>query len=54
MGKIKQINIKSSICYFFNDMINIDYFNSGLMKIDKKPYKNIGIYNIRYITIKKS
>ena len=54
MWKMKQINIKSSIYYFFNDMINIDYFNSGLMKIDKKPYKNIGIYNIRYITIKKS
>ena len=24
-----------------------------MLKIDKKPYKNIGIYNIGYITIKK-
>ena len=26
---------------------------SSLLKIDKKSYKNIGIYNIGYITIKK-
>ena len=25
-----------------------------MLKIDKKSYKNIGIYNIRYITIKKT
>ena len=54
MGNIKQINIKNGIYCFFNDMINIEDFDSGLMKIDKKSYKNIGIYNIRYITIKKS
>ena len=24
-----------------------------LVKLDKKPYKDIGIYNIRYITIKR-
>ena len=29
-------------------------FNSSLLKIDKKSYKNIDIYNIGYITIKKS
>ena len=28
-------------------------FDSNLLKIDKKSYKNIGIYNIGYITIKK-
>ena len=38
--------------YFFNDMINIKDFDSSLLEIDKKSYKKIGIYNIRYITIK--
>ena len=34
-------------------MINIKDFHSSLIKIDKKSYKNIGIYNIGYITIQK-
>ena len=33
-------------------MINIKIFDSNLLKIDKKLYKNIDIYNIGYITIK--
>ena len=37
----------------FNNLINIKDFYSSLLKIDKKSYKNIGIYNIEYITIKK-
>ena len=53
MGNIKEINIKNGTYYFFNDMINIKDFDSSLLKIDKKSYKNIGIYNIGYITIKK-
>ena len=52
MGNIKQINIKNRTYYFFNDMINIKNFDSSLLKIDKKSYKNIGIYYIGYITIK--
>ena len=53
MGNIKQINIKNQTYYFFNDMINIKDFDSSLLKIDKKSYKNIDIYNIVYIIIKK-
>ena len=34
-------------------MINIKKFDSNLLKIDKKSYKDIGIYKIGYITIKK-
>ena len=52
MGNIKQINIKNRTYYFINDMINIKDFDSTLLKIDKKSYKNIGIYNTGYITIK--
>ena len=34
-------------------MINIKTFHSNLLKIDKKSYKDIDIYYIDYITIKK-
>ena len=34
-------------------MVNLKNFDPNLLKIDKKSYKNIGIYNIGYITIKK-
>ena len=53
MGEVKQINIKNRTYYFYNDMINLKYFQPNLLKIDRKSYKNIGIYNIGYITIKK-
>ena len=35
-------------------MINIKDLNPILVKIDKKSYKNIGIYYIGYITMKDS
>ena len=34
-------------------MINIKKFHSNLLKIDKKLQKDIGIYNIGYITVIK-
>ena len=51
MGIVKQIDIKNRT-YFYNDMINIKKFDSDLLKIDKKSYKDIGICTIGYITIK--
>ena len=53
MGEVKQINIKNRTYYFYNDIIDLKNFDARLLKIDKKSYKNIGIYNIEYITIKK-
>ena len=53
MGTIKQIDIKNRTDYFYNNMINIKKFDARLLKIDKRSYKDIGIYNIGYITIKK-
>ena len=53
MGTVKQIDIKNWTYHFYNDMINIKIFVSDLLKIDKKSYKDIGIYNIGFITIKK-
>ena len=54
MGEIKQIDIKNRTYYFYNDIIDLKDFDARLLKIDKKSYKNIGIYNIGYITIKKN
>ena len=53
MSTIKQINIKNRTYYFCNDIIDLKNFDARLLKIDKKSYKDIGIYNIGYITIKK-
>ena len=53
MGEVKQINIKNRTYYFYNDIINIKNFDAKLLKIDKKSYKDIGIYNIGYITFKR-
>ena len=53
MGSIKEINIKNERYYFFDDMVEIKNFHSNLLKIDKKLYKDIDIYCIGYITIKK-
>ena len=51
MGKVKNIDIKNQT--YYNDIINIEEFNSKLLKIDKKSYKDIDIYYTGYITIKK-
>ena len=53
MGELKQINIKNRTYYFYNDIIDIETFDSNMLKLDKKPYKNLDIYNIGYITAKK-
>ena len=54
MGAVKQIYIKNRTYYFYIAIINIKNFDPNLLKIDKKSYKNIGIYNIGYPTIKKN
>ena len=53
MGTVKQIDIINRTYYFYNDIIYLESFKSNLLKIDKKTYKDIVIYNIGYITIKK-
>ena len=52
MGEVKEINIKNQT-YFFNDTIDIKNFHSNLLKTDKKSHKDINIYYIGYIAIKK-
>ena len=46
MEKVKQIEIKNQTSYFYNDIMNIEEFDSNL-------YKDIDIYYTGYITIKK-
>ena len=52
MGEVKQIEIKNRTYYFYNDIINLENFESNLLTIDKKYYKDINIYYNGYITIK--
>ena len=49
MGTTKQTNIKNRIYYFYNDIIDLENFDAKLLKIDKKSYKDIGIYNFGYV-----
>ena len=53
MGEVKKINIKNRTFYFYNDIMDLKDFEPNLLKIDKKSYKNIDIYYIGYIAIKK-
>ena len=52
MRNIKETNISNRTYYFSNEMINIENFDSDLLKIDKNSYKVIYIYYIGYVTIK--
>ena len=53
MCEIKQINIENRTYYFYNDQINLNYFDAKLLKVDKKYYNEIDIYYIAYVTVKK-
>ena len=50
---VKDINIKNRTYYFFDDLSNKKEFDSDNIKIDEKSYKNIFIYYIGYVTVKK-
>ena len=50
---VKDINIKNRTYYVFNDIIYIENFDPNNIKIDEKSLKNIPIYYIVYVTIKK-
>ena len=43
MVTVKQINKKNGTYYFYNDIIGLENFDSSLLKLDKKSYKDIGI-----------
>ena len=53
MGEVKQINIKNRTYYFYNIQTNLKDFDVSLLKVDKKDYKEIDIYYIGYVKVKK-
>ena len=53
MGRTRKINIKNRSYYLYNDQINSKDFDARLLKVDKKDYKEIDIYYIGYVTVKK-
>ena len=46
MGNVKEMSIKNRTYYYFDDMINIQNFDSNSLKIGKKSYKSIDIYYV--------
>ena len=50
-NKVKDIDIKNRIYYFFND-ISIKHFYSHKIKIDKTSYENIFIHYNGYVANK--
>ena len=53
MRNIKQINIKNRTYYFFNGIINIDDFDTNLLKIDKNRTKSLVFTTLDILQIKK-
>ena len=53
MGEVNQINIKNWSYHFYNEIIDLKNSQPKLLNIDKNSYKNIDIYFIGYIAIKK-
>ena len=53
MGEVKQINIKRRTFYFYNNIVDLKHFETNLLKIDKKHYKEINNYYVGYINITK-
>ena len=52
--KLKDIDIKNRIYYFFNDIINIKIFDPDKIKTYENSYKDILIYYIGHVTFKYS
>ena len=51
-NKVKYIDTKNRMYYFFDDIVNIKNFDPNKIKIDEESYKNILIYYTGYATIK--
>ena len=52
-GRNKTNKYWKSNLYFYKNIIDLKDFNAKLSKIEKKSYKNIDIYYIEHIEIKK-
>ena len=41
MGTMKEIDIKNRTCFFHNDIIELENFDSSLLKIDKNYIRTL-------------
>ena len=48
----KELDIRNRSHYFWNDLVNIKYFDAKLLKLDKKLSMYISIYYTGYVTEK--
>ena len=46
-----KINIKNRTCYHFDDIMTVIDIDFNNILLNKKPYKNLLIYNISYKTV---
>ena len=53
MGTVKQINIKSRTYYFYNDTIDLENFDSSLLKLDKNQIKTLVFTILDILQFKK-
>ena len=49
--KLKEINIKNDMCYYFDDIIKIADFNLSKILLNERSFENILVYNILYKTL---
>ena len=49
MVTTKQLNIKNSTYYFYDDLINLKDFDPKLLKLDKKSFNDTSMYYIGYV-----
>ena len=46
--ELKEIDNKNCVCYYFDDIINIEDFNLDNILTDEKSHENILVYSISY------
>ena len=49
--KLKEINIKNAMCYYFDEIIKIEVFHFNNISLDEKSYGNIFISDFLYKTL---
>ena len=50
-NRLKEVDIKNRLCYYFDDIIKIEDFDFVNILIGEKSYKNILIFEISYETL---
>ena len=53
MAITKQMNIKNKTYRSYNDLINLFDFDSNMLKLDRKTFRDINIYYIGYVAKKE-